>query len=157
MCCAVPEAPRIWFGCRIVLSCSSRLSTVEWELHATQMRSVSRLCHAELLRVCGVKGLSRKSDGFLAFLRYASGKHTHSADNSPPDEQAPALGLEPRALRIFPATITCHAKHASTLVLQRLWGRSVTLRVTDLLVARLSETTSQAPCQGRRCHDRAMA
>jgi hypothetical protein len=96
----------------MVLSCSSRLSPAEWKLHATEMRAVSRLCHAELLRVCGVKGLSRKSDGFLAFLRYASGKHTRSADNSPPDAQAPALGLGPRAepCRIFPATVACPAR-----------------------------------------------
>jgi len=53
--------------------------------------------------LCGVKGLSRKSDGFLAFLRYASGKHTRSADNSPPDAQAPALaGASSGALSDIP-------------------------------------------------------
>ena len=105
-----------------MLSCSSRLSSAEWKLHATEMRAVSQLCHAELLRVCGVKGLSRKSNGFLAFLRYASGKHTRSADNSPPDAQAPVLGLGLERGPVGYSPHRSHAQHASILDLQRLQG-----------------------------------
>ncbi len=137
-----------------MLSCSSRLSPAEWKLHATEMRAVSRLCHTELLRICSVKGASRKSDGFLAFLRYASGKHTRSADNSPPARRLLPLGWGLERSPVGYSPQRSHAHRASTLVLQRLRGRSVTPRVTDLLVARSAgETTSQAPGQGRRCDD----
>jgi hypothetical protein len=73
------------------------------------------LCYAELETQCGLKGLSRNSDGFRAFLRYASGKHTCSADNSPPNAEAPVLGLGLERGPVGHSPHRSHAPHASIL------------------------------------------
>ncbi len=72
------------------------------------------LCYAELETQCGLKGLSRNSDdGFRTFLRYASGKHTCSADNSPPNAEAQVLGLGLERGPVGHSPHRSHAPHAS--------------------------------------------
>jgi hypothetical protein len=68
----------------------------------------------ELETQSGFKGLSRNSDGFWAFLSYASGK-PRSADNSPPIAEDPVLGLGLERAAVGHSPRRSHALHASIL------------------------------------------